>query len=84
MQERINEGYTVTDSIRIQYDEFVIGHHPTAPSPYVVWRVSNGNSYYWGHYFNDRWAALEDLAERVIDAVRLHRTLTGKEGEDDA
>ena len=81
MQERINEGYTITDSVHVLDDEFVIGHHPTAPSPYVVWRVSNSNDYFWGHYFSNRWDALQDLAERIIEMVQLHNEITGKEAD---
>ena len=72
MKERINQGYTITDSVHVRDYEYVIAHHPTAPSPYVVWRVSNGD-YYWGHYFSDRWDALQDLSERISEAVQYHR-----------
>lgn len=37
MEERKNAGYTIVQSLMIGNAEFVIGHHPTAPAPYVTW-----------------------------------------------
>lgn len=65
MSERINAGYTITDSIHIGNAEFVIGEHPKAPDPYVTWECSGGNNYFWGHYFSDRKSAEMNLLERA-------------------
>lgn len=65
MTERRNAGYTITDSIHIGKAEFVIGEHPKAPSPYVTWECSDGDNYFWGHYFPDRRSAEKNLIERA-------------------
>ena len=65
MTERRNAGYTITDSIHIGKAEFVIGEHPKAPSPFVTWKCSNGDNYFWGHYFPDRRSAEKNLIERA-------------------
>lgn len=65
MAERKNVGYTIVQSLIIGNAEFVIGHHPTAPAPYVTWECMNGDNYFWGHYCNDRMAADRDLLNRA-------------------
>lgn len=44
---------------------FALGHHPTAPSPYVTWACyddKNGQRQYeWGHYGNDLVAMEQDF-----------------------
>ena len=69
MSERQCAGYTIVQSLMIGNSEFVIGHHPTAPQPYVTWECSNGDNYYWGHYFNERQQADRDLLERAKDEL---------------
>ena len=54
MGERKNAGYTIVESIHIGNTEFVIGHKPGAPSPYVTWECANGDNYFWGHYMDER------------------------------
>ena len=65
MEQRINAGYTITDSIHIGNAEFVIGEHPGAPAPYVTWECKDGSNYFWGHYSTSRQAAEHDLLERA-------------------
>jgi len=66
MEKRINEGYTITDSIHIGKAEFVIGENQTKyGTQYVTWECKDGNNYFWGHYINDRRAAEVDLLERA-------------------
>ena len=65
MEERKNAGYTIVQSLKIGNTEFVIGHHPTAPSPYVTWECTNGDNYFWGHYFKERHDADRDLLARA-------------------
>lgn len=65
MESRKNAGYTIVQSLVIGNAEFVIGHHPTAPAPYVTWECMNGNNYFWGHYCNDRMTADRDLLNRA-------------------
>lgn len=63
--QRINAGYTITDSIQIGAIEFVLGEHATAPSRYVTWECRDGSNYYWGHYLSDRLDAVKDLLGRA-------------------
>ena len=62
---RINAGYEIFDSINIGKAEFVVGKNIHAPSQYVTWECSNGNNYFWGHYFSDRSEALRDMYSRA-------------------
>ncbi len=62
---RENQGYIITDSIKIGNAEFVMGELATAPEPFVTWECKNGEDYFWGHYFSDRLAAKRDLLERA-------------------
>ena len=64
-KKRINAGYEIFDSIKIGKAEFVIGRNIYAPSQYVTWECSNGNNYFWGHYFSDRSEALRDMYSRA-------------------
>ncbi len=45
---------------------FALGHHPTAPSPYVTWACYDDKDgqrqYEWGHYGSDRTALEQDFA----------------------
>lgn len=65
MSERSNCGYTIVQSLTIGDSEFVLGHNPESPNPYVTWKCSNGDYYFWGHYSNDRMAADRDLLTRA-------------------
>ena len=64
-KKRINAGYEIFDSINIGKAEFVVGKNIHAPSQYVTWECSNGNNYFWGHYFSDRSEALRDMYSRA-------------------
>lgn len=64
---RTNAGYTITDSIHVQDTEFVLGERGS--SRYVTWQCSGGDNYYWGHYFDNRMAAVKDLLQRVRDNI---------------
>lgn len=63
--QRVNAGYTITDSLHIGTTEFVLGEHTTAPPRYVTWECKNGSNYYWGHYMSDRLDAVKDLLDRA-------------------
>ena len=64
-KKRINAGYEIFDSIKIGKAEFVVGKNIHTPSQYVTWECSNGNNYFWGHYFSDRSEALRDMYSRA-------------------
>ena len=65
MDARINEGYTVTDSIWIGETEFVLGKLDSKYTMYVTWACKGGDNYYWGHYFSDLMEAQKDLLARA-------------------
>ncbi len=71
MEQRINEGYVITDSIHIGNAEFVIGENQTKyGTMYVTWRCKDRDNFFWGHYLSDRQAAERDLlarAEKELD-----------------
>lgn len=71
IMSRTNAGYTITDSIFIGKAEFVIGHNPSFPAPYVTWECKDGNNYFWGHYLSERKAAEKDLLDRAQTELRL-------------
>ena len=42
MEIRENAGYKIIAAIRTgKHEEIVIGHHPTAPAPFVCWDCRN-------------------------------------------
>ena len=58
-----NQGYEIIKAVMLENGRgFALGHHPTAPSPYVTWACYDDKDgqrqYEWGHYGSDR-AALE-------------------------
>lgn len=71
MEQRINEGYVITDSIHIGNAEFVMGENETKyGTMYVTWKCSNGTDYYWGHYFQDQFDAQKDFVARAQEEIR--------------
>lgn len=69
-EKRMNQGYEIIDSRTVGNREFVIGHHPTAPNPYVCWHCKNGDDYFWGYYTNELSDARDKMRERVENAAR--------------
>lgn len=66
MSERTNAGYTIVDSLHIGGAEFVLGESKgTYGTKYVTWQCKDGNNYFWGHYFNDKFSAQKNLVERA-------------------
>lgn len=68
MEQRQCAGYIITQSIRVKDFEFVLGEHPKRDM-YVTWRCKNGNDYFWGHYTNNKYAALKDLCQRAEQEI---------------
>ena len=61
-----NEGYEIIKIERVGNKEFVLGHNPNAPDPYVTWKRNVGTTdYYWGNYFTDEERALKNFKQRV-------------------
>ena len=72
-KERINEGHRIIKSLRIGKVEFVVGENIYDGCRYVTWEYSEVGGYYWGHYFNDKRAAIEDMfdrAEQELSCIR--------------
>ena len=69
MADRINQGYLITSSLHVRESEFVLGFNVKAPSQFVTWKCSNGDNYYWGHYFSDLFAAEKDLVARAQEEI---------------
>ena len=72
-----NQGYEIIQAVMLENGRgFALGHHPTAPSPYVTWACyddKNGQRQYeWGHYGSDRAALEQDFAARVQEYQRLY------------
>jgi len=65
MDQRINEGYVITDSIQVGETEFVFGKLDSKIPMYVTWACKGGDNYYWGHYFSDPMEAKKDLLARA-------------------
>ena len=61
-----NQGYEIIKAVMLENGRgFALGHHPTAPSPYVTWACYDDKDgrrqYEWGHYGSDRAALEQDL-----------------------
>lgn len=72
-----NQGYSILKAVMLENGRgFALGHHPTAPSPYVTWAYyddKNGQRQYeWGHYGNDLAAMEQDFSDRIKDYQRLY------------
>lgn len=71
-----NQGYSILKAVMLENGRgFVLGHHPTAPSPYVTWACYDDEKglrqYEWGHYGSDLPAMERDFTERVQEYQRL-------------
>ena len=67
-----NQGYAILKAVMLEDGRgFALGHHPTAPSPYVTWACYDDEKgkrqYEWGHYGNDLTALEKDFKDRVQD-----------------
>ena len=72
-----NQGYEIIQTVMLENGRgFALGHHPTAPSPYVTWACYDDKDgqrqYEWGHYGSDRAALEQDFAARVQEYQRLY------------
>ena len=82
MEQRINAGYAITDSIHVGEAEFVIGENPACPAPYVTWEYTPTGGYFWGHYLPDRLTAVRDLLDRVRNEADSLEYRQGKRREE--
>ena len=65
--KRINVNYVITESIKINNIEYVLGKHQLTEK-YVTWYYAN-KTYYYGHYIDDYKTAKIDLYNHVIDEM---------------
>ena len=73
-----NQGYSILKAVILENGRgFVLGHHPTAPSPYVTCACYDDEKgqrqYEWGHYGNNLPAMEKDFADRVQEYQRLFK-----------
>ena len=69
---RTNAGYTIIETVRIdEHLEIVLGRMETSlGTMYVTWQCSDGDNYFWGHYFDkDASAARRDLFARALEQL---------------
>ena len=69
---RMNQGYMIIEVVRINTIlEVVLAQINTGcDTQYVTWQCTDGQNYYWGHYFmNDFNAARHDLFSRVLELL---------------
>ena len=78
MDNRINEGYVITDSVQIGETEFVLGKLDSKIPMYVTWACKGGDNYYWGHYFSDLLDAKADLLGRAGGELEYQRMRQGR------
>lgn len=77
--------YVVVQELHIDEAILVIGHNQNMDgndlsTPYATWEAnSEMNSFYWGHYFKDKYSAERDLVKRSMDKVRFYDRMHGIE-----
>ena len=68
--KKFNAGYEIIQHIDLGDRQFVVGHRPTAPSPYVSWEyIADRDSYYQGHYFEKETDATLDMFRRASNGL---------------
>jgi hypothetical protein len=68
MEQRSCVGYVITQSVKVNNAEFVLGEHPIT-GMCATWQCKNGDNYFWGHYYPNKYDALKDLCKRVSQEV---------------
>ena len=81
--KRINAGYEIIKSFPVGNTEFVLGENIHDRARYVTWECAGDKDYYFGHYFNDKEAAIKDFYDRIEAEVSYKRSIAGypKENE---
>lgn len=76
MEQRVHQGYAITDSVHVGNEEFVIGEKETCVGTmYVTWRNWGKDDFILGHYFDDRFAAENDLLDRAACELENQKRL---------
>ena len=71
--DRVCQGYTVIDSLRVGEVEIVLAHNLKAVSPYVTWKAyahSGFQDFNFGNYFSNKQAARADMIAGAREAAR--------------
>lgn len=74
MSDRTNAGYTIINAVIVGKGEIALGERTTAnkEKQYVTWECNN-DSYYYGHYTENKFDALKDFGQRVADKAEMYR-----------
>ena len=70
-KKTVVQGYTIIERKQAGEVMVVVGHHPTAPAPYVTWKAydfTNFTSFNHGHYFQTKQEAMVDYYKRLAEA----------------
>ena len=73
-KKRINAEHEIIKSFRVGNVEFVVGENIHDRTRYVTWEYNERGGYYWGHYFNDKQTAIEDMYDRAAQEVSYRRS----------
>ena len=68
---KTNAGFTITNSVTLHGTTVVLGERDSAygnnGKEYVTWEYNpERDSYYWGHYFSEQYAAERDFLDRLL------------------
>ena len=77
--KRINEGYEIIANLPIGNVEFVVGQNIHNPNMFVTWEYRKEGGYYWGHYMNDKDAAMRDMYERAEAELSFKKSVNTRE-----
>ena len=70
-KKTVVQGYTIIERKQAGEVMIVVGHHPTAPAPYVTWKAydfTDFSSFCYGHYFQTKQEAMVDYYKRLVEA----------------
>ena len=73
MAERSNIGYNIEKSFKIGKTEIVLGKNEKAPEKFVTQQCSNGDDYFWGHYFDRCKSAVEQRDNRTRTPTKIEK-----------
>lgn len=84
MFEEMNAGYAITDRITVGNSIFALGQSETAPAKFVTWKCRTGEkNYFWGHYYNDRMTAIEDLCQRALEEIQYLKSFQQEQNSEE-
>lgn len=67
-------GYKIIRTKRVGNVQFLLGHNPKAPDPYVTWKSpADKIDPFWGHYWKTGEQAVRDFNKRVHNEIGFER-----------